>query len=102
MNSVGTNYGFILAAVLFVIGILGVLLRRNLIYVLLSIEILLNAAAVAFVSAAAKWKQPDGQSAVIFILVVAAAETAVGLSLILRIFHNWKNIDSDEVSEMKG
>ncbi len=57
---------------------------------------------MAFVAAASKWKQPDGQVMVIFILVTAAVEVAVGLSLVLRIFHHWGNVDSDEVSLMKG
>lgn len=92
----------ILAAALFVLGALGVMTRRNLVFVLMSVEIMLNAAAVAFVAAAAKWRQPDGQVIVIFILVVAAAEVAVGLSLLLRIYHNWKSVDVDEVSLMRG
>lgn len=92
----------ILAAALFVLGALGVMTRRNLVFVLMSVEIMLNAAAVAFVAAASKWRQPDGQVIVIFILVVAAAEVAVGLSLLLRIYHNWKSVDVDEVSLMRG
>jgi NADH-quinone oxidoreductase subunit K len=102
MSSVPTNHALILAAALFVLGALGVMTRRNLVFVLMSVEIMLNAAAVAFVAAAAKWRQPDGQVIVIFILVVAAAEVAVGLSLLLRIYHNWKSVDVDEVSLMRG
>lgn len=98
MNSVPTDHALILAAVLFVIGAIGVLARRNLVYVLMSIEIMLNAAAIAFVAAGSRWKQPDGQVFVIFILVTAAAEVAVGLSLLLRIYSNWKSVDTDEVS----
>jgi NADH-quinone oxidoreductase subunit K len=102
MSSVPTNHALILAAILFVLGALGVMTRRNLVFVLMSVEIMLNAAAVAFVAAASKWRQPDGQVIVIFILVVAAAEVAVGLSLLLRIYHNWKSVDVDEVSLMRG
>ena len=102
MSSVPTNHALILAAALFVLGALGVMTRRNLVFVLMSVEIMLNAAAVAFVAAAAKWRQPDGQVIVIFVLVVAAAEVAVGLSLLLRIYHNWKSVDVDEVSLMRG
>ncbi len=76
--------------------------RRNLVFVLMSLEIMLTAAAVAFVAAASKWNQPDGQVVVMFILVTAAAEVAVGLSLVLRIHHKWKTVDVDELSSMKG
>ena len=102
MSSIPTNHALILAAVLFLIGVVGVMARRNLVFVLMSVEIMLNAAAVAFVAAASKWQQPDGQVVVIFILVTAAAEVVVGLPLVLRIYHNWKNVDGDEVSEMRG
>lgn len=100
MNSVPTDHALILAGILFVIGAVGVLARRNLVYVLMSIEIMLNAAAVAFVAAASRWHQPDGQVFVIFILVTAAAEVAVGLSLLLRIYANWKSVDTDEMDLM--
>lgn len=99
--NVPTNYALILAGVLFVIGASGVLMRRNLFYMLMSIEIMLGAASIAFVAAGSKWNQPDGQSFYIFILVTAAAEVAVGLSLLLRIYHNWKSVDMDGVDELK-
>ena len=102
MAEIPLHHVLILAAVLFILGAVGVMVRRNLIFVLMSIEIMLSAAAVAFVGAASKWHQPDGQVFFIFILATAAAEAAVGLSLLLRIYHNWKNIDSDEVDLMKG
>lgn len=102
MSSIPTNHALLLAAVLFVLGIVGLVSRRNLIFVLMSVEIMLNASAIAFVAAASKWHQPDGQVTVIFILVVAAAEVAVGLSLLLRIYHKWRNVDSNELSEMRG
>lgn len=102
MSNIPVNHALILAAVLFLIGVVGVMARRNLVFVLMSVEIMLNAAAIAFVAAASKWSQPDGQVVVIFILVTAAAEVVVGLPLVLRIYHNWKNVDTDEVSEMKG
>jgi len=102
MPEVPTNHAIVLAAVVFLIGAVGVAVRRNLIFVLMSIEIMLNAAAIAFIAAASKWHQPDGQVFVIFILVVASAEVAVGLTLFLRIYHGWKGLDADEVSLMKG
>lgn len=108
MTSVPTNHALILAGVLFVLGTVGVLARRNLIFVLMSLELMLSAAGIAFVAAASRWRlpngqgQPDGQVFFIFILVTAAAEVAVGLTLLLRIYHYWKNVDSDNVSELKG
>ena len=102
VSSVPVDYGLILAAVLFAVGVLGVMVRRNLVFTLMSVEIMLNASAVAFVAAASKWRQPDGQVFVIFILVVAASEVAVALSLLIRIYHNWKSMDADELSLMKG
>ncbi|MHB9037168.1 MAG: NADH-quinone oxidoreductase subunit NuoK [Armatimonadota bacterium] len=100
-NGVPTNYALILAGALLAIGGAGVLMRRNLVYVLMSLEIMLAAAAVAFVAAGAKWNQPDGQAFYIFILITAAAEVAVGLSLLLRIYSNWKSVDMDQVDELK-
>lgn len=102
MADIPTTHALILSAVLMLIGAVGVLARRNLIFVLMSLEMLLSAVGIAFVAAASKWHQPDGQVVVIFIFVTAAAEVAVGLSLVLRIFHRWKSVDSDEISSMKG
>jgi NADH-quinone oxidoreductase subunit K len=86
---------------LFLIGLLGVLVRRDLLFVLMSLEIMINAAALAFIAAAAKWQQPDGQVMMLLILVAAAAEVGVGLSLVLRVYHRFATIDSDEVSTLK-
>ena len=102
MTNIQISHALIFAAVLFVIGAAGVMLRRNLVFVLMSVEIMLNAAGVAFVAASAKWGQPDVQVFVSLILVGAAAEVAVGLTLLLRIYHNWRDVDSDQVSEMSG
>ncbi len=93
---------FAAAAALFLIGMAGVMLRRDLLYVLMSLEIMINAAALAFIVAAARWHQPDGQVMVIFILVAAAAEVGVGLSLVLRLYHRFSTVDGDEISSLKG
>ena len=90
------------ALVLFLVGLCGVLIRRDVIYVLMSLEIMLNAAALAFIAAAAKWTQADGQVMVVLILVAAAAEVSVGLSLVLRIYHRFGTVDGDEISSMRG
>jgi len=72
-----------LAGVLFALGLIGLLVRRNIIFILLSIEIMLNAAGLAFIVAGARWAQPDGQVMFMFILAMAAAEVSVGLALVL-------------------
>ena len=71
------------------------LVRRNIIFILLSIEIMLNAAGLAFVVAGARWGQPDGQVMFIFILAMAAAEVSVGLALVLLLYHRFKTLDTD-------
>lgn len=102
MTSVDLGTGLTLAAILFVIGLAGVIARRNIIMILLSIEIMMNAAGLAVIVAGARWGQPDGQAVFLFILAVAAAEIAVGLALILRIHHRIKSLDSDDYTQMKG
>lgn len=102
MSVIPTDHGLILAGVLFSLGLVGVLVRRNIIFMLMSVEIMLNAAGLAFIVAGARWGQPDGQVMFIFILTMAAAEVSVGLALILQIYHTVKSLDSDKVSEMRG
>jgi len=96
------NYGLLLAGILFALGLIGLMVRRNLIFMLMSIEVLLNAAGLAFVSAGSRWMQPDGQVMFIFILAMAAAEVAVGLMLVLRLYHVHSSLDADAASEMRG
>lgn len=102
MATVPMEYGLLLAAVLFTLGLVGVLVRRNIVFVLLSIEIMLNAAGLAFVVAGSRWGQPDGQIMFIFILAMAAAEVSVGLALVMLLHHRWKGLDADAASEMRG
>ena len=94
--------GFILASILFALGTAGVLVRRNIIFMLMSIEVMLNAAGLAFIVAGARWSQPDGQILFLFILAMAAAEVSVGLALVLRFYHQYKLLDADAASKMKG
>lgn len=101
MINVPIEHALIVATLLFLVGLAGTLVRRNLVYILLSVEIMLNAAGFAFVAAGARWMQADGQVMFIFILTMAAAEVSVGLALILRIYHNLKTMDADEVSKIK-
>ncbi len=91
-----------LAAILFALGTIGVLARRNLIFLLMSLEIMLNAAGLAFIAAGARWAQADGQIMFIFILTLAAVEVAVGLALLLRLFRIFKTVDADAPASMRG
>ncbi|MDX9974973.1 MAG: NADH-quinone oxidoreductase subunit NuoK [FCB group bacterium] len=100
--TVPVEYGLILAATLFSLGLLGLLVRRNIIYMLMSVEIMLNAAGLAFVVAGARWGQPDGQIMFIVIVTMAAAEVAVGLALIMRFHRQFKSLDADAANTMKG
>jgi NADH-quinone oxidoreductase subunit K len=96
------EHGLLLAAILFATGLAGVLMRRNILFILMSIEIMLNAAGLAFIAAGSRWGQPDGQVMFIFILSMAAAEVSVGLALLLRLYHNVKSLDADAASRMRG
>jgi NADH-quinone oxidoreductase subunit K len=96
------EYGLALAGVLFALGLVGLLVRRNIVFILLSIEVMLNAAGLAFVVAGSRWSQPDGQVMFIFILTMAAAEVAVGLALTLQLAQRFKTLDMDAASKMRG
>ena len=97
-----TSHFVILSGVLFVIGIVGVLVRRNAILIFMSIELMLNAANLAFVAFARGFDRLDGQIISFFVMTVAAAEVAVGLALIVTIFKTKRSIDVDEINSMKG
>jgi NADH-quinone oxidoreductase subunit K len=96
------GHGLLLAAILFSLGLIGLLVRRNLVFTLMSLEVMLNAAGLAFVVAGSRWGQPDGQIVFLFILAMAAAEVSVGLALVLQIYRRFKTLDADAASEMKG
>ncbi len=96
------NYYIALSAILFSIGALGVLIRRNAIIIFMSIELMLNAANLAFVAFARNYGALSGQVFVFFVMTVAAAEVAVGLALIVAIFRAKQNIDVDQMSSLKG
>ena len=102
IQNIPMEHGLILAAILFVLGLIGVLVRRNLVFMLMSVEIMLNAVGLAFVIAGARWGQVDGQVMFIFILTMAAAEVSVGLALVLQLYHTFKTLDTDVLSRMKG
>ena len=92
----------LLAGTLFSCGLLGLMLRRNVIFMLMSLEVMLNATGLAFVAAGARWGQPDGQVIFLLILSVAAAEVAVGLGLVLQIQRRFKTLDMDQATRLRG
>ena len=96
------DYYVILSAILFTIGVLGVLIRRNALIIFMSIELMLNAANLAIVAFGSVIQNFSGQIFVFFVIAVAAAEVAVGLALIVEIFRTKKTIDVDQMSSMKG
>jgi NADH-quinone oxidoreductase subunit K len=91
-----------LSAILFTLGALGVLIRRNAIVIFMSVELMLNAGNLAFVTYARMYEALSGQIFVFFVMAVAAAEVAVGLALIVSIFHSKQSIDVDQLNSMKG
>ncbi len=102
MATVPMEHVLIVAGLLFVLGLAGVLARRNTLLVLLSIEVMLNASGLAFVAAGYRWGQADGQVMFLFILAMAAAEVSVGLALVLQLYHRFKTLDADAASTMRG
>jgi NADH-quinone oxidoreductase subunit K len=91
-----------LSAILFTLGALGILVRRNAIIIFMSVELMLNAANLAFIAFARYYQVMSGQIFVFFVMAVAAAEVAVGLALIVAIFQSKQSIDVDEISNLKG
>ena len=102
MTAVPMTHGLMVAGALFSLGLLGVLVRRNIIFILMSIEVMLNAAGLAFVVAGARWAEADGQIMFLFILTMAAAEVAVGLTLVVQLYHRLGTLDVDAASMLRG
>ena len=96
------NWYLILSAVLFGIGVAGFIYRRNIITVFMSIELMLNAVNLSFVTFSYKLRQVDGHIYSFFVMVVAAAEAAVGLAIILTVFKNRQTLEIDEISSLKN
>lgn len=101
-GAVALEHALLLAVLLFLLGLLGVMVRRNVLFVLMSTEIMLNAAGLAFIAAGARWGQPDGQVMFVLILTLAAAEVSVGLALVMQMARRYKTLDVDAASEMQG
>ncbi len=99
---VPVDYYLILSAVLFSLGVIGVLLRSNALVVFMSLELMLNAANLVLIAFAAYYRVLSGQLIVFFVMIVAAAEVAVGLALLVAIFRAKKSVDVDQMSSLKG
>lgn len=102
MPGVPLNWYLILSAILFCLGIAGFLYRRNVITVFMSIELMLNAVNLSFVTFSYKFRQVDGHIFTFFVMVVAAAEAAVGLAIILTVFKNRRTLQVDDINSMKN
>ena len=101
-QAIPMEHGLLLAAALFALGLFGLLTRRNILWMLMSLEIMLNACALAFVVAGARWAQADGQIMFILVLTLAAAEASVGLALLIQLYRRFRTLDIDAASTMKG
>lgn len=102
LNNIPMEHVLLLAAALFSLGLFGVLTRRNILWMLMSLEVMMNATALAFVAGGARWVSPDGQIMFILVLTLAAAEASVGLALLIQLYRRFKTLDIDVASTMKG
>ncbi|MHB2150356.1 NADH-quinone oxidoreductase subunit NuoK [Calditrichota bacterium LG25] len=102
MSSISLNTGLLIASIMFFTGFVGVMIRKNIMFMLISVEIMLNAAGLAFVFAGAHHGLADGQVMFLFILTMAAAEVAVGLALLIQIYQKFKTLNSDAASNLRG
>ena len=102
MAEINMMTGLVVAGILFGLGLIGVLVRRNIIFIILSIEIMLNACGLAFIVVGYTLKQPDGQAMYFFILAVAAAEMTLGLGLVMNFYHKYKSLDTNVLNQMRG
>jgi len=102
MITIPLSHILILASTLFVIGFIGVVSRKNTLFILMSLEVMLNAVGVAFIGAGSAWQQADGQVMFILILTLAAAEVALGLALLIQMQRRFKSLDIDLLSKLKG
>lgn len=102
MIAIPLTHILILASTLFVIGFIGVITRKNTLFILMSLEVMLNAVGVAFIGAGSAWQQADGQVMFILILTLAAAEVALGLALLIQMQRRFKSLDIDLLNKLKG
>jgi len=96
------EHGLAVAGILFALGLAGVMMRRDILFLLMSLEVMMNATALAFVVAGSRWQQPDGQIMFILVLSLAASEASVGLAILIQLYRRFRTLDVDSASEMKG
>lgn len=101
MDKVTLETTLLLAGILFAIGFAGLLVRRNLLFMLMSLEIMMNAAGLAFIAAGARWMEADGQVMFIFILTVAAVEVSVALALVMLMQKHFKGMDTEKLNQLE-
>jgi len=101
VTAISPGHYVVLSAALFIIGVIGVLVRRNLIIIFMSIELMLNAVNINLVAFSAQYRHAVGQVFALFVIAVAAAEAAVGLGIILAFYRNKETINIDEITLMK-
>ena len=101
MVTIPVEIQLLFAGLLFLMGLVGLLVRRNIIFMLMSIEVMFNSAGMVFVIAGSHWAQVDGQIMFIFILAVTSAEVSVGLALILQMYHHFRSLDVDGLNKLK-
>lgn len=102
IHSISIHYYIVLSTILFCIGVLGVLFRRNIIIVFMSVELMLNAVNLLLVAFSTYWNDADAQIFVFFVMVVAAAEVAVGLAILVMIYRNTGSTDIDVLNKLKN
>ncbi|GGX52647.1 NADH-quinone oxidoreductase subunit NuoK [Saccharospirillum salsuginis] len=102
MNGIPMEHGLILAAILFSLGLIGLMIRRNLIFMLMSLEVMLNATGLAFVVGGTAWDQPEGQGMFLLVITLAAAEAAVALALLLQLYRRFQTLNIDAANRMHG
>lgn len=102
MTGVPMEHGLLLAGVLFALGLIGLMVRRNILFILMSLEVMMNACALAFVVAGSRWIQADGQIMFILVITLAAAEASIGLAILLQLYRRFNTLDIDAASEMRG
>lgn len=102
MSAIPLEHGLAVAGILFALGLAGLMVRRNILFVLMSLEVMMNSAALAFVVAGARWAQADGQIMFILVITLAAAEASIGLAILLQLHRRFHTLDIDAASEMRG
>lgn len=102
LNSISLNHFLILSGIIFMIGVVGVLVRRNVIVILMSIELMLNAVNLSFVAFAREFGDPHGQVIVFFVMAIAAAEAAIGLAIAISVFRKFNGVEIRLFENLKG